>query len=667
MTSQEPAKVKPKHATVGTKFTGEISVSGKGVGYFNDDSLIDDLEIQPERIHTALHGDTVEIVVVRDPKNTRRPQAEVTRIVERAKMTFVGEILQGRTNPNFIFLMPDDRRMYAPIRIVSGVKGSPTPADAVPGTKAQVTIISWKEDQAPEGEVVRIIGKKGNNNVEMHSIVLEKGFEPDFPPDVEAEAERIEREEIPVPQAEIAKRRDFRQTLTMTIDPVDAKDFDDALSIKELPNGHYEIGVHIADVSHYVRPGTALDREAVKRGCSVYLVDRTIPMLPEVLSNGICSLNPNADRLTFSAVFEMDTNGTIYTRWFGKTIIHSARRFTYEDAQERIVSGTGDYAKELLILNGIAKRLSSERFRNGSIDFEKDEVKFQLDADGKPIKVFRKSRFDAHKLVEDFMLLANREVAEYVFNVNKIKNLPEGGFIYRIHDRPDREKIVDLEIFIRALGFELEAHDGAVSSKAIRNLLDQVTGTPHETLIKTAAIRSMAKAIYSTKNVGHFGLAFKYYAHFTSPIRRYPDLLVQRVLQTYLENKAVPKDEFARYQNLAEKSTDREILAAEAERSSIKYKQVEYMQERIGQTFTGTVTGVTEWGMYIEENETKCEGMAKIRDIGTLYGDFFALDEKTYSIFGEKTKKTFRLGDTVTFKVMGADLEKKVLDYALTK
>lgn len=644
---------------------GEIAITPKGVGYFTlpghaekrggkKRSKDSELEIQPQRVNRALNGDTVVVRKIKD-KHFDRPQGEVVRIEKRAKTAFVGTVDRVR---NKLVCIPDDRRFYSAIDL------SQSKITVALGDKIQARIVRWDEGKDPQGEVMEIIGKKGVHDTEMRSIVLEKGFATTYPEDVEQEAKKIQQTEFPPHADEIAKRKDFRKTLTVTIDPLDAKDFDDALSFKKLPNGHYEIGVHIADVSHYVQEGTALDREALKRGCSVYLVDRTIPMLPEVLSNGICSLNPNEDRLTFSAVFEMDDHAKIYSTWIGKTVIHSDKRYTYEEAQDSIMTQTGPHAEELTTLNRIAKKLSAERFKKGSIDFEKDEVKFELDQNGKPIRVYRKQRFDAHKLVEDFMLLANKAVAEYIHEVNKKHDRKQSAFIYRIHDAPDPDRILDLSVFIKALGFELESHDGKVSAKAIKKLLDDVTGTPHESLIKTAAIRSMAKAIYSTKNIGHFGLAFEHYAHFTSPIRRYPDLLVQRVLFKTLNQSAISTHEYARYEKMAAHSTEQEIKAAEAERSSIKYKQVEYMQDKIGQTFEGTITGVTEWGIYIEENETKCEGMVKLRD---LQDDYYVLNEKTYSLVGEKHKKTYTLGSVVKFKVVGADLERKVLDYALVK
>ncbi len=659
-------------------YRGTVSVSSKGVGYLSIEGApedADDIEIQPDRLHTAMHGDEVEVKpAAKDPRSPR-PQGEVTKIVQRAKTRFVGvvEIEKGK-----YFLIPDDRRMYRDFEIVEGKTGANGAAktvalkDLAADMKVMVEMTEWVEGKNPQAVALSIIGKKGNNDAEMYSIVLEKGFDTVFPKEAEAEADEIQRTQKPIPAADIAKRRDMRDTLTFTIDPHDAKDFDDAISFKKVTGNTgeelYEVGVHIADVSHYVRPGSALDREASKRACSVYMVDRTIPMLPEVLSNDLCSLNAHEDKAAFSSVFVMNAAGVVKDRWFGRTVINSNHRYTYESAQTVIVGekGPGDqYVKELTTLNGIAKKLNAQRFADGSIDFEKDEVKFELEpGTGKPLRVILKKRFDAHKLVEEFMLLANREVALFVHSIDSKKETKRPTLLYRIHDLPDPEKLADLAEFIKALGYELESHDGRITSKAIKQMLNSVTGTPHESLIRTATIRSMAKAIYSTQNIGHFGLAFKHYAHFTSPIRRYPDVLVHRVLQHYLDGHMIPEHEIATYERAAAKSSEREVIAAEAERSSIKYKQVEYMQDKVGQVFDGTITGVTEWGIYIEENTTKCEGMAKIRDLGD---DFYSLDKKNYRLVGDKTKKMYTLGDVVKFKIIAADMERKALDYVLVK
>src|SRR3989344_3750278 len=461
----------------------------------------------------------------------------------------------------------------------------------------------------------------------------------------------------------IKKRRDMLGTTTFTIDPFDAKDFDDAISFKDLGDNKYEIGIHIADVSHFVTPGTELDREAEKRGLSVYLVDRTIPMLPEILSNDFCSLNPDEDKLTFSAIFTMTGDGKVLDEWFGRTVIHSNKRFAYEEAQE-VIDGklSGPYQTELRKLREIDQKLEKAKYHGGGINFETEEVKFVLDFKGKPIRVYKKSRLETHKLVEEFMLLANRSVAKFVFMSQNKGFLKGKQSVYRIHAKPDPDRIQDLATFLKALGFDLRNKEGLVTSKDINTLLKEVEGTPNEELIKTAAIRSMAKAAYSTKNIGHFGLAFSYYTHFTSPIRRYPDLLVHRFLERELSGGKIEQNEFEKFERICLSSSELEKKASDAERASIKYKQVEYMQEHIGEEFAGTITGVVEWGIYIEEKETKCEGMIKIRDLGD---DYFTLDEKNYTVVGQKTGKKFRLGDTVKFKVVGADLDKRALDYSL--
>src|SRR3989344_496887 len=498
----------------------------------------------------------------------------------------------------------------------------------------------------------------------MESIVLEKGFRIEFPTEVQREAENIKTEYKNHFATEIKNRRDMRDVTTMTIDPVDAKDFDDAISFTDLGNNEYEIGVHIADVSYFVTPGTKLDSESEKRGLSVYLVDRTIPMLPEILSNDLCSLNPNEDKLTFSAVFTITGEGEVLEEWFGRTVIHSNKQFSYEEAQD-VIDGKkpGPHQVELRKLKEIAQKLEKKKFHGGAINFETEEVKFELDKTGKPIRVYKKSRLETHKLVEEYMLLANRAVAKFIF-LSQNKDIRKKGAqsVYRIHANPDKERIENLAIFLKALGFELKNKDGIVTSKDINKLLEDVEGTPNEELIKTATIRSMAKAVYSTKNIGHFGLAFTYYTHFTSPIRRYPDLLVHRFLERELKGGKIEQDEYQKFERICLESSELEKRASDAERASIKYKQVEYMTEHIGEEYSGTITGVTEWGIYIEEKETKCEGMVKIRD---LVDDYYILDEKNYTLKGEKTGRKFTLGNSVRFKVVSADMEKRVLDYKL--
>ncbi len=639
--------------------TGSISVNSRAVGFVADEERDEDIMIETPNLHTALNRDEVEIEPLKDKVRGRRT-GKVTRVIKRAKTRFVGTIAEKGTR---LVLVPDDFRMYAPIMIPR------PPRDAQKGYKALAEIKEWRDGSEPSGEIVKVIGKKGEHEVEMESIMLERGFETAFPREVEAEAEAIAKKAellvketgTPIPADEIKKRRDFRSTTLFTIDPANAKDFDDALSFKKLPNGRYEIGVHIADVSHYVREGTALDREARERGTSVYLVDRTIPMLPHALSNDLCSLNPNVDRLAFSAVFDMDENGHIHERWFGKSVIHSKTRFTYESAQESIDTG-GKLCEELRTLNGIAKKLRAEKTRKGAIDFEQDEVGFELDDAGRPIRVFKKKRLETHKLIEEFMLLANREVAHF-FSKTASKAGGKLAFIYRTHDEPNREKLEQLGVFARALGHELSVQkDGSVSGKDLQALFNVIEGHGSESLIKTAAIRSMAKAVYSTLNIGHFGLAFEYYTHFTSPIRRYPDLLVHRSLFAILERHKIDPQKLASLERMASDATQKEISASEAERESIKLKQVEYMEERIGKEFEGIISGVTEWGIYVEEKDTRSEGMVKLRDIS---GDYYVLEEKSYSVVGERTKKRYSLGDKVRFKVVGADVERKTLDYRL--
>jgi ribonuclease R len=634
--------------------TGPISVNTKGVGFF-DIAGGDSLEIQPENLARAFHGDTVEVEKI-GKKIRDREHARVIKIISRAKTQFVGLV---QKNNNTTFLVPDDKRMYVDIFLDPKSFGK-----IANNQKVLAEITGWKDNEKnPRGKIIKIIGTAGENDTEMESIVLEKGFRVEFPAEVLREAEKIKSEYKNHFAQKLKNRRDMRGTLTMTIDPSDAKDFDDAISFKKLSDGNFEIGVHIADVSYFVTPNTALDREAQKRGLSVYLVDRTIPMLPEVLSNDLCSLNPNEDKFTFSAVFKIDQNAKILDKWFGRTVIRSDKRFSYEEANDVILGKTnGPHQTELRKLNDLAKIMEKQKFMGGAINFETDEVKFILDKKGKPISVFRKQRLDTHKLVEEFMLLANRAVAEYIFHSQAVVGKKGSQSVYRIHGKPDKERIEALAVFLKALGFDLRNKDGEVTSRDINKLLKEVEGTPNEELIKTATIRSMAKAAYSTKNIGHFGLAFRFYTHFTSPIRRYPDLLVHRFLERELKGGKIEQNEFEKFEKMCLESSELEKRAAEAERASVKYKQVEYMQSHVGESFAGTITGVTDWGIYIEEKETRCEGMAKLRD---LSDDFYILDEKNYTVRGQRTGKKYTLGDNVTFKVIAADMEKRVLDYAI--
>ncbi|MDO8728699.1 MAG: ribonuclease R [bacterium] len=634
---------------------GIIRVTGKGVGYFPAPDDSDDFEIQPDNLNAALNRDKVKIASL-DKEILGRKQAKVLDIVERHKTEFVGTFEKDGNN---FFLVPDDKRMYRDILL---------PRDKIlnakESDKIQVKITEWLDpSKSPKGEVIRVIGRTGEHNAEMLGIVYESGFEVDFPPEVEEEAQnwkkKYQTEDMPrVKAGKLKDRKDFRETATFTIDPADAQDFDDALSYKGLANGDYEIGIHIADVSHFVVEKTALDKEALKRGTSIYLVDRTIPMLPEVLSNDLCSLNPNEPKYAFSAVFVIDKEARVKERWFGKTLIESDKRFTYEEAQEIMDKGTGTFVEELKTLNTLAKKFREERFRNGAIDFDSEEVKFELDDLGKPIRVYRKERKDTHKLIEEFMLLANREVATYMSAVHPERS--RGAFVYRIHDAPDREKIVNLATFVKALGFELKNKDGETTGEDIARMLRSVDGTPAEMLVKTAAVRAMSKAIYSTSNIGHFGLAFEYYTHFTSPIRRYPDLMVHRLLLRFLLKGKIEQDEIIKYQKLCADSSERELEAAQAERASIKYKQVEYMQEHIGEEFDAIVSGVSEWGIYVEEINTKAEGMVKLRN---MKDDFYELNEKLYAIVGKNTGKKYSLGDKIRVTLVASDPERKTLDF----
>jgi len=647
-------KNKEKSNKESRKIIGEIRTIRKGVGFLEDPKdEEDDIFIESDRLNFAFNRDIVEVIVY----DEKEKKGEVIRIVERARDIFIGTV-ENRDGKYGV--VPDDKKLYIDFMLSDNESQKVSSGD-----KVQIKLGKWTDNSKnPEGEILRLIGKKGNNNVEMESIILEKGFEILFPAPVEKEAEKIEKDKIEDIKKEIQKRKDCRDTLTFTIDPFDAKDFDDAISFKDLGNNKYEIGVHIADVSHYVEEKSELDKEAFKRGCSIYLVDRTIPMLPEVLSNDVCSLNPNEDKLTFSAIFNIDNNGHISERWFGKTIINSDHRFTYEDAQESLNKKEGKYYNELNKLNEIAKVLQKEKFNKGAIEFEQEEIKFKLDENSKPIGVYKKERLDTHKLVEEYMLLANREVAKHIFDSIKKKGKRDTGSIYRIHDIPDQEKMLDLSNFVKALGYNLHIKDGKVKANDIKSLIKQVKGTDHETLITTAVIRSMQKAVYSTRNIGHFGLAFDYYTHFTSPIRRYPDLLIQRILERHLHHEPFGDKEIVEFQHIAERSTAREIDAADAERASKKLKQVEYMSDKIGQIFNGTISGVTEYGLYVEESETKSEGMIKIRDLGN---DYYEFDKKTYSVVGQKTKKRFTLGNPIKFKVIAADLDRKTLDFEVVK
>ncbi len=635
------------------RLSGTISITAKGTGYVTPLGTIgkknkdEDIEIDFKHLNTALHGDTVEISLL--PKTSKRIQGEVIQVVTRAKTKFAGVL---ENEGGIFYLRPDDIKMYTDIIVLEK-----NLAGAKHGDKVIVSMSPWTDHRKmPEGVVAKVVGRPGDNDAEMHSIALEKGFDFDLPEKVHSEAKKINQAKIT--EKDYAGRRDFRKVLTFTIDPADAKDFDDAISFVELGKNLFEVGIHIADVSYYVRPGSELDHEAQERATSVYLVDRTIPMLPEILSNDLCSLVPNQDRLTMSAVFEVDTEGKVHKEWYGRTVIHSQKRFTYEDAEKSIHENSAPLHKELEILNNIAKNLTKERFKKGAISLEADEVKFVLDSQGVPLKVIKKVRGDSNKLIEEFMLLANRKVAETVSKKWK----KEGVFIYRVHDAPSKEKMEDLAYFLRGLGQKVILKDGIIPNYEINNIMKRLEGKTAEDTLHRMVIRSMAKAIYTTVNIGHYGLAFAYYTHFTSPIRRYPDIMVHRMLSAFLEGKKVEKDKLKEFESLARKSSEQEKKAAEAERASVKYKQVEYMSKRIGETFSGIISGITEWGLYVEEVETKCEGLVKVRD---LNDDFYIFNEKKLELVGQKKKKKYTLGDKVKMKVKGVDLERKTIDYIL--
>ncbi len=607
----------------------------------------DDIRVFTDQLKFALQGDVVR-VRLRGSRDGR-PVGDVVEVLKRQRPEVVGRLqVQGTLG----FVKPDNRKVYFDVFVPPHALG-----DARNGDKVLVRITEFPEDshRQPVGEVVRNFGQAGGNEAEINAIMAEFGLPFEFPQEVEVESEAIADT---IPEEEIAHRRDFRGVTTFTIDPADAKDFDDALSIEKLENGNWEIGVHIADVTHYVRPGTELEREGKHRATSVYLVDRVIPMLPERLSNGLCSLRPNEDKLTFSAVFELDEKGKLYESWFGKTIIHSDRRFSYEDAQERIETGAGDYSFEVNMLNGIAKQLHAQRFKQGAISFETQEVKFRLAPDGKPLGVYVKERKDAHKLIEEFMLLANRKVAEFVFNLKKTK--PRFTMVYRTHDAPEPERLQNFALFAQKFGYTLKLDNPKKVSTELNTLSEEVMGKPEQNVLQGLAIRTMSKAIYTTEPLGHFGLAFAHYSHFTSPIRRYPDMMAHRLLEHYLEGgKNVPVEPV---EEECKHSSAREKLAANAERASIKFKQVEFMADEVGNVFKGVVSGLTERSMYIEIESNKCEGMVRLSDIP---GDTFELDKDNYRIVGRGSKRIIQFGDELEVVVKSANLLDRTIDFDL--
>ena len=596
----------------------------------------------------AMNGDKVKVLIYAKRKN-HVLEGEITEIIEKAPQIFIGTL---EIQKHFAFLLTDNKILandiFIPKEKLKGAKN---------GDKAIVQITSWPERaKNPYGEVIDILGTSGENNTEMHAILAEFGLPYSYPQTVEKAADKIDDTIYP---DEIKRREDFRSITTFTIDPKDAKDFDDALSVRHLKNGLWEVGVHIADVTYYVKPDSIIDREAEKRATSIYLVDRVIPMLPERLCNQVCSLRPNEEKLCYSVIFELNNKAEIQNSRIVRTIIKSDRRFTYEEAQNVIESGKGDYKDEILILNDLAQKLRTKRFSNGAINFDRHEVKFEIDETGKPISVYFKTSKEANKLIEEFMLLANRTVAEAIGKVPKGRKAK--AFVYRVHDLPDPEKMNNLATFIRRFGYNLKTEGNKNDvSKSINNLLDNVQGKREENLIETVAIRTMAKAAYSTANVGHYGLAFDYYTHFTSPIRRYPDMMVHRLLARYAEGGRSVNEK--KLEEECKHSSEMELTAASAERASIKYKQVEFLSERLGEEYDGVISGVTEWGLYVEINENKCEGLVPIRD---LEDDYYEFDEKNYCLMGRRTHKIYRLGDPIRIQVARANLEKKQLDFAL--
>lgn len=638
------------------KYKAKANRGTENIGYFVRRSngknavVVDDEQIfvaERNSMH-ALNGDKVRVVVSAARKG-QEPEAQVIEIVEAKDQQFVGTL---KIEKNYAALVTDSKFLAADIVLPRGrLKGGKN------GDKAVARIVQWRDDEMnPRGEIIDILGAKGENNTEMHAILAEFGLPYKYPENVEKAAEKIQEGITP---AEVAKREDFRNVTTFTIDPRDAKDFDDALSIRRLGNGNWEVGVHIADVTHYVHPNTIIDKEAQKRATSVYLVDRTIPMLPERLSNGLCSLRPNEEKLTFSAIFEMDHKANVVNSRIGRTVIKSDRRFTYEEAQTIIETGEGEYAEELAVLNTLAKERRRRRYQEGALEFDRAEVRFEIDETGKPISVYFKESKDANKLIEEFMLLANLTVAESIGKVPKGKKAKT--FVYRVHDNPDPDKLSNLALIATRFGYKLNT-DGSSRqvNQSVNRLLRDVKGKGEENMLSILAIRSMAKANYSTDNVGHYGLNMPYYTHFTSPIRRYPDMMVHRLLARYAEGgRSVDK---VKTEEECRHDSDMEVLASNAERASIRYKQVEFMRDRLGEIYEGVISGVTEWGFYVELDENMCEGLVPIRD---LADDYYDLDEKNYCLIGRRHGVRYTLGDRVKVQVARADLERKQLDFAL--
>ncbi|MEM9000931.1 MAG: ribonuclease R [Bacteroidota bacterium] len=638
---------------------GRIDVTASGNAYVIVDDEVKDIFIPAKKLNKAFHGDTVE-VYMKTNRNGKKPEGEIARVLERKKDTYVGILERQKT---FAFVRPTDTRMYTDIFVP--IEDS---KDASDGDKVLVALGHWPDDaDSPYGKVIEVLGEPGDHHTEIHAILAEYGLPHEFPYEVEQFANNLDTS---IKEEEIAKRRDLRNILTFTIDPKDAKDFDDALSFQLLENGNYEIGIHIADVSHYVQPGTILEEEAYERATSIYLVDRVVPMLPEILSNNACSLRPNEEKYTFSVIFELDENAMVKNQWFGRTVIESNERFAYEEAQHIIETGKDRIPSEIsirkgayevdkqtvdaiLTLNGLAKIMRNRRMDAGAISFDKIEVRFNLNGNNEPESVYFKEAKAANKLIEEFMLLANRKVAEFIGKQKKT-------FVYRIHDEPDEEKLIALNGVISRFGHSVNLKDRKSISSSLNRLLDDVKGKKEQNLVDTLTIRSMSKAVYTTENIGHYGLAFDYYTHFTSPIRRYPDVMVHRLLQYYLDGGKTAKE--ALYEEKCKHSSNMELLATNAERDSIKYMQIKFMQNHEGQPFLGVISGVTEWGIYVEIIENKCEGMVRIRDIKD---DYYVFDERQYALVGERTNQMYQLGDEVYVMVKNTDLVKRHLDFSL--
>jgi len=630
-----------------TEITGKVDMKQTGKAYVISKDHPEDIYISPNNTHHALHGDIVRVHLFPKRKD-HKYEGRIVEIISRAHTQFVGTIKIVR---QYAFLVPDS--VNVPVDIIIPLEHL---NNAQNGEKAVARITDWPDNaNNPFGEITDVLGKPGDNNVEMNSILASFDFPLSFPRQVEKEAEHIE---TVISQEQINSRRDFRDVWTCTIDPPDAKDFDDAISLKKLDNGNWEVGVHIADVSYYVKPGSAIDAEGYERGTSIYMVDRTIPMLPEKLSNMVCSLRPDEEKLCFSAVFEMDKNAKLINEWFGKTVIKSNRSYNYEEVQKMIDGEEGDFKDQLMTLHLLASKLRTERFKKGAIAFHSQEVKFILDENAKPIGAFVKEQKEANWLIEDFMLLANRRVAEFIGKKNGKK--PAKTFVYRIHDVPNPEKLQNFVELVRRLGYSMKTGTRKSLADSFNNLFVKIAGKGEEKLIESVSIRTMARAEYSTHNIGHYGLAFDYYTHFTSPIRRYPDLMVHRLLERYLEGK--PSVSAEEYEEKCVHSSDMERKAVEAERASVKYKQAEYLLDKVGQEFNGLISGVSKWGLFVELDETKCEGMVSLK---YMNDDFYYLDEDNYRVIGQRYGKEYKLGDPVRIRVKKVDLGKKQMDFEL--